>query len=347
MDTPLSTLPDPPARPLRFADIQALVADDAARVDALIRTRLASSVALINQVGEHIIAGGKRLRPLVVLLAARAVAGADGAGASGADPDRQGAVAAAAIIEFIHTATLLHDDVVDDSDRRRGQATANALFGNAASVLVGDFLYTRSFQLMVGTGSMPLMRLLADTTNAIAEGEVLQLLHLNNPDTSQEDYLRVIERKTAILFAAAAELGPLLAGAAAEQQQGLRRYGHCLGMAFQIADDLLDYVADESRLGKQLGDDLAEGKPTMPLIHALEHADADEAALLRTAIREGGRAHMPAVLAAIQRHGSLEHARRQAHAWADEAEAALAVLPDSPARQALAFLARFAIARQS
>ena len=182
------------------------------------------------------------------------------------------AIAAAAIIEFIHTATLLHDDVVDESDRRRGQATANALFGNAASVLVGDFLYTRSFQLMVGTGSMPLMRLLADTTNAIAEGEVLQLMHLNNPDTRQDDYLRVIERKTAILFAAAAELGPLLAGAPVAQQQGLRRYGHCLGMAFQIADDLLDYVADESRLGKQLGDDLAEGKPTMPLIHALEHA---------------------------------------------------------------------------
>ena len=168
---PLEHTARPACRPLRFADIQALVADDAARVDALIRTRQASSVALINQVGEHIIAGGKRLRPLVVLLAARAVAGADGAGASGADPDRQGAVAAAAIIEFIHTATLLHDDVVDDSDRRRGQATANALFGNAASVLVGDFLYTRSFQLMVGTGSMPLMRLLADTTNAIAEGE--------------------------------------------------------------------------------------------------------------------------------------------------------------------------------
>lgn len=340
MDTSLTTLPDPPARPLQFTDIQALVADDAARVDALIRTRLASSVALINQVGEHIIGGGKRLRPLVVLLAAQAATG-------DRDPDDDRAVAAAAIIEFIHTATLLHDDVVDESDRRRGRATANALFGNAASVLVGDFLYTRSFQLMVGTGSMPLMRLLADTTNAIAEGEVLQLLHLNNPDTSQDDYLRVIERKTAILFAAAAELGPLLADAPQQQQQGLRRYGHCLGMAFQIADDLLDYVADESRLGKQLGDDLAEGKPTMPLIHALEHADPDEAQLLRTAIRDGGREHMPAVLAAIDRHGSLDHARQQAGSWADQAIAALDVLPASPARDALAFLAGFAIARQS
>ncbi len=343
MDAPLTTMHDSPARPLQFADIQALVADDAARVDALIRTRLASSVALINQVGEHIIAGGKRLRPLVVLLAAQAVAGQAGNG----NPDDDGAIAAAAIIEFIHTATLLHDDVVDESDRRRGQATANALFGNAASVLVGDFLYTRSFQLMVGTGSMPLMRLLADTTNAIAEGEVLQLMHLNNPDTRQDDYLRVIERKTAILFAAAAELGPLLAGAPVAQQQGLRRYGHCLGMAFQIADDLLDYVADESRLGKQLGDDLAEGKPTMPLIHALEHAAPAEAEQLRRAIREGGREHMPAVLAAIQRHGSLDHARQQAETWADQAIAALDVLPASAARDALAFLAGFAIARQS
>jgi len=343
MDPSLTILPDSPARPLQFADVQALVADDAARVDALIRARLASSVVLINQVAEHIIGGGKRLRPLVVLLAAQAAA-AEG-GSRDQDDDRP--IAAAAIIEFIHTATLLHDDVVDESDRRRGRATANTLFGNAASVLVGDFLYSRSFQLMVGTGSVPLMQLLADTTNAIAEGEVLQLLHLNNPDTSQDDYLRVIERKTAILFAAAAELGPLLAGAPVAQQQGLRRYGHCLGMAFQIADDLLDYVADETRLGKQLGDDLAEGKPTLPLIHALEQADADETRQLRAAISAGGREHMPAVLAAIDRHGSLDFARQQARAWANEAVAALAVVPASPAREALAFLASFAIARQS
>ncbi|MBX3725974.1 MAG: polyprenyl synthetase family protein [Xanthomonadales bacterium] len=320
--------------PSDFAAVQALVAEDARQVDALIRRRLASEVLLVNQVAEHIVAGGKRLRPLVVLLAARA------AGYRG-----DGHIAAAAIIEFIHTATLLHDDVVDESDLRRGRRTANSLFGNAASVLVGDFLYSRSFQLMVDLDAMPVMRLLADTTNAIAEGEVLQLMHIHNPDTTEADYLRVIERKTAILFAAAAQLGGLLAGLDGARVQALRDYGHALGMAFQIADDILDYEADEDALGKHLGDDLAEGKPTLPLIHALAHARGEEAATLRNAVASGGREHLPAVLAAIRSHGGLDYARRQAGDHAGGATDALAALPASPYRDALAFLARFAVDR--
>ena len=322
--------------PTDFTQVQALIADDARSVDALIRQRLSSDVLLVNQVAEHIVAGGKRLRPVVVLLAAHA------AGYRGNDH-----IAAAAIIEFIHTATLLHDDVVDESERRRGRDTANALFGNAASVLVGDFLYSRSFQLMVDINRMPVMRLLADTTNAIAEGEVLQLMHLNNPDTSQADYLRVIERKTAILFAAAAELGALLAERPEAQREALRGYGHSLGMAFQIADDILDYDADEASLGKQLGDDLAEGKPTLPLIHALAHADADVAQRLREIVRAGDRDQLPLVLDAIRRHGGLDHAREHAQTLATRAVRHLAELPPSPYTDALAYLAEFAVARRS
>ena len=314
--------------PTDFTQVQALIADDARSVDALIRQRLSSDVLLVNQVAEHIVAGGKRLRPVVVLLAAHA------AGYRGNDH-----IAAAAIIEFIHTATLLHDDVVDESERRRGRDTANALFGNAASVLVGDFLYSRSFQLMVDINRMPVMRLLADTTNAIAEGEVLQLMHLNNPDTSQADYLRVIERKTAILFAAAAELGALLAERPEAQREALRGYGHSLGMAFQIAD--------EASLGKQLGDDLAEGKPTLPLIHALAHADADVAQRLREIVRAGDRDQLPLVLDAIRRHGGLDHAREHAQTLATRAVRHLAELPPSPYTDALAYLAEFAVARRS
>src|SRR5688572_5785647 len=250
--------PSPPG----IAEIQRLAADDMAAVDALIRRRLASDVVLINQISEHIVAaGGKRLRPMLVVLAARALGG--GAGAH----------QLAAIVEFIHTSTLLHDDVVDESDLRRGRRTANALWGNAPSVLVGDFLYSRSFQLMVELDSMPVMRVLADTTNRIAEGEVLQLLHVHNPDTDEAAYLRVIERKTAVLFAAATRLGAMQAGASAEVQQRLHDFGMNLGLAFQIADDVLDYTADAADLGKNLGDDLAEGKATLPLIHAMAHSN--------------------------------------------------------------------------
>ena len=329
-----ATVTDNP--PTDFAAVQALVADDARRVDVLIRQRLSSDVLLVNQVAEHIVAGGKRLRPMVVLLAAHA------AGYRGGDH-----VAAAAIIEFIHTATLLHDDVVDESDLRRGRRTANSLFGNAASVLVGDFLYSRSFQLMVDMDTMPVMRLLADTTNAIAEGEVLQLMHLNNPDTSERDYLHVIERKTAILFAAAAELGAILAGRGERDRSALRAYGHALGMAFQIADDMLDYEADENALGKHLGDDLAEGKPTLPLIRALALTAPPETEQLRAIIAAGDRQQLPVVLEAIRRHGGLDYARMRAEAYAREAVEALAALPPSPHLDAMIFLADFAVARRT
>src|SRR5688500_14554691 len=276
LPSPMNSAPLPPPA-LSLSAIQALAVDDMARVDALIRTRLASDVVLINQVGEYIIgAGGKRLRPMLLLLAARAL------GHHGEDAHQL-----AAVVEFIHTATLLHDDVVDESDLRRGRRTANAVWGNAASVLVGDFLYSRSFQLMVELDRMDVMRLLADTTNRIAEGEVLQLLHVRNPDTDEAAYLRVIERKTAVLFAAATRLGAMLAGADARTCDALEDYGLQLGYAFQIADDVLDYAAEADALGKNLGDDLAEGKATLPLIHAIRHADASTQAALRHAIEHG------------------------------------------------------------
>ncbi|GAP67353.1 geranylgeranyl pyrophosphate synthase [Mizugakiibacter sediminis] len=328
---------DAVASPRDFAAVRALAAADMARVDALIRARLASDVVLINQIAEHIIGGGgKRLRPMLHVLAARA------AGYEGAQH-----VQLAAVIEFIHTATLLHDDVVDASDLRRGRKTANALWGNAASVLVGDFLYSRSFQLMVELDRMRVMRILADTTNAIAEGEVLQLLNIGNPDTDEAAYLRVIERKTAVLFAAATELGAVLGGLPEAQAQALRRYGMELGYAFQIADDLLDYVSDAQTLGKNIGDDLAEGKPTLPLIYALETARADEAAALRRAIESGGLESLDRIVAAIRDSGALQRTRARAQQHADAACAALAAIPPSPWREALATLAGYAVERTS
>lgn len=315
--------------------IQALAAGDMAAVDALIRRRLGSDVALVNQVAEHIIAaGGKRLRPMLLLLAARAL------GHSGADAHQL-----AAVVEFIHTATLLHDDVVDESDLRRGRKTANALFGNAASVLVGDFLYSRSFQLMVELERLPVMKVLADTTNAIAEGEVLQLLHIRNPDTDERAYLKVIERKTAVLFAAATRLGAFLAGADESAQQRLHDYGMALGYAFQIADDVLDYSADEATLGKHLGDDLAEGKATLPLIHAIQHSDPGVRERLRAIVEDGDVDAMPEVLAAIDASGGLEYSRRRAETYAAAAEAALDGLDENDAVAALRGLARYAVRR--
>ncbi|MBS0193945.1 MAG: polyprenyl synthetase family protein [Proteobacteria bacterium] len=306
-----------------------------AAVDALIRRRLASDVVLVNQIGEHIVAaGGKRLRPMLAVLAARAL------GYAGTDHHQL-----AAIIEFIHTATLLHDDVVDESDLRRGRKTANALWGNAPSVLVGDFLYSRSFQLMVELERPQVMQVLADTTNAIAEGEVLQLLHVRNPDTDEAAYTRVIERKTAVLFAAATRLGALLADADAHTQQALHDYGLELGFAFQIADDVLDYTADAGALGKNLGDDLAEGKATLPLIHALAHADADAAAAIRHAIATGDLTAMPAILAAIRGSGGLDYSAAKARDHACRAQDALHVIPPSLWRDALHGLARYAIER--
>ena len=318
--------------------IQALAATDMAAVDTLIRTRLASDVVLINQVAEHIVsAGGKRLRPMLVVLAGQATAEVAG---TGADHHQL-----AAIIEFIHTSTLLHDDVVDESDLRRGRSTANAIWGNAASVLVGDFLYSRSFQLMVELDRMEVMQVLADTTNLIAEGEVLQLLHVRNPDTDEATYLRVIERKTAVLFAAGTQLGALASGADARTQQALYDYGMNLGYAFQIADDVLDYTADADDLGKNLGDDLAEGKATLPLIHAMANSDAATRERLRRVVQEGDTAAMPEALAAIHASGGLEYSRRRALDYALAAEAALAGLPDSEALAALRGLARYAVER--
>ena len=325
---PTAPLPD-------LAAIQALAADDMAGIDALIRRRLASDVVLINQVAEHIIsAGGKRLRPMLVALAGRACGG------HGAEHHQL-----AAIIEFIHTSTLLHDDVIDESDLRRGRSTANAIWGNAASVLVGDFLYSRSFQLMVELDRMQVMQVLANATNRIAEGEVLQLLHVRNPDVDEAAYLEVIERKTAVLFAAGTRLGALASGADEATQQRLHDYGLQLGYAFQIADDMLDYTADGADLGKNLGDDLAEGKATLPLIHAMAHSDEAVRQRLRAIVEAGDAGAMEEVLAAIRACGSLDYCRQRAGEYADAAEEALADLPANPAVAALRGLARYAVER--
>jgi len=332
----MSSLPAEQARSIQsFNDVQALAASGMTAVNALIRQRLASDVVLINQIAEHIIGGGgKRLRPMLVLLAAQAAA------YRGRDH-----VLLAAVVEFIHTATLLHDDVVDESDLRRGRKTANALWGNAASVLVGDFLYSRSFQMMVEADDMRVMRILADTTNRIAEGEVLQLLNIHNPDVDEGAYLRVIERKTAVLFSAATRLGGLLGGLPAAQEEALARYGLNLGFEFQIADDVLDYVSDAATLGKNIGDDLAEGKATLPLIYAIERSDAARAASLRRAIETGGLDSLDNIVMAIRDSGALERARDRAQGYADAANAALSTLPHSPAYDALRVLADYALKR--
>ena len=329
----------PPAAP-GLPAIQTLARPDMAAVDALIRERLASDVVLINQVAEYIIgAGGKRLRPMLLLLATGAI-GRPAGKAIGSDAHQL-----AAVVEFIHTSTLLHDDVVDESDLRRGRKTANAVWGNAASVLVGDFLYSRSFQLMVELDSMPVQKILADTTNRIAEGEVLQLLHVRNPDVDEAAYLRVIERKTAVLFAAATRLGALLAGANEAVQQQLHDYGLNLGYAFQIADDVLDYASDAQTLGKNLGDDLAEGKATLPLIHAIRHADVDTTTRLRKAIEDGDTDALPEVLAAIHAANGLDYSRRRARDYAALAEQALEGLEENDHVAALRGLAGYAVNR--
>ncbi|HWU76554.1 MAG TPA: polyprenyl synthetase family protein [Rhodanobacter sp.] len=332
MSTPAEPIPGPSHD---FAQVRDLAAADMRRVDALIRERLSSDVLLINQIADHIIAGGgKRLRPMLHVLAA---------GAAGYRGDQHAKLAA--IIEFIHTSTLLHDDVVDESDLRRGRKTANALWGNAASVLVGDFLYSRSFQLMVELDDMRIMRILADTTNTIAEGEVLQLLNIGNADVDEAAYLAVIERKTAVLFAAATELGGILGGLPDARVAALRRYGMELGYAFQIADDLLDYIGDAGALGKNIGDDLAEGKPTLPLIYALERASAEQAQSLRHAIEHGGLDSLERIIASIRDSGALERTRDRALAHVQAAREALAVLPASAHRDALASLADYAVQR--
>jgi octaprenyl-diphosphate synthase len=311
------------------------LADDMAAVDAVLRGSLDSDVVLIRQVAEHIIAGGgKRLRPAVLLLAAQAT------GYQGRDHH-----VLAAVIEMIHTATLLHDDVVDESDMRRGHATANAAFGNAASVLVGDFLYSRAFQLMVGVSRMRVLSIVADATNLIAEGEVLQLMHTGDAELTENDYFEVIRRKTAMLFEAAGRLGAVLGDADAAVEDALGSYGLHLGTAFQIMDDVLDYSGEAAAIGKNLGDDLAEGKMTLPLIRALAVATPDDAALIRHAISGGGLTDFRPVVATLERSGALAYAREHAQVASRAATAALAGLPPSAAASSLLQLATFAADR--
>jgi octaprenyl-diphosphate synthase len=313
------------------------VADDMQQVDALIRARLDSDVALVRQVAEYIVAGGgKRLRPALLLLSAGAL-----------DYRSAARLELAAVVEFIHTATLLHDDVVDESPLRRGQRTANAAFGNAASVLVGDFLYSRAFQMMVGLNSMRVMQVLADATNTIAEGEVLQLMNCHDPDVDEARYLDVVRRKTAKLFEAAARLGGVLGGTDAAMEEGLAVYGMHLGTAFQLVDDVLDYSGVAQETGKSLGDDLAEGKPTLPLIRVMQAGDPAQRALVRQAIIEGGREDFEPVLAAIRATGALDYARAAAAREADVAARAIKGLAPSVYRESLLELAAFSVTRRS
>lgn len=315
--------------------VRTLTAEDMAYVNHCIQRHLQSDVALINQLGHYILeSGGKRLRPLLALLSARAL-----------QIKSQHHIELAAIIEFIHTATLLHDDVVDASNLRRGRQTANAIWGNEASVLVGDFLYSRAFQMMVTLQNMKIMDIMADATNTIAAGEVMQLLYCHNAETTQADYLAVIHRKTAKLFAAAAQGGAVLAQATPTQEQQLIQYGTHIGTAFQLIDDVLDYSASAAEMGKNIGDDLAEGKPTLPLIIALQRAEATTAELIRHAIRQGGLEHIQTIQSAIQETGALEYTTALAQQEAAQAVAALDALPESPYKNALIALAHFAVAR--
>jgi octaprenyl-diphosphate synthase len=331
-----SRLPSLPVSIL--ATVKDLVRPDLGAVDAVIRSSMKSSVELVDQVAEHIISGGgKRLRPLIVLLAARACAYR---GSSHID--------AAAFIEFIHTATLLHDDVVDGSSKRRGRDTANSVYGNQASVLVGDFVYSRAFQMMAAIGSQRVMEIMSEATNVIAEGEVLQLMNANDPETTQQRYLEVIYRKTAKLFESGAEVAAVIAGASPSQQKALAEYGRHLGTAYQLIDDVLDYQSNPEELGKNLGDDLAEGKPTLPLIQALRRTeDGQVRDIIRAAIEQGGLDHLEVIAAAIESTGSLEYTRRLAQDEADQALTALHALPETPYKQGLATLARFAVERSS
>jgi len=311
------------------------IAPEMAEVDRVLRASLDSDVSLVRQVADYIInAGGKRLRPALLILAAKAC------GYQGRHH-----FTLAAVIEMIHTATLLHDDVVDESALRRGNATANAMFGNAASVLVGDFLYSRSFQLMVGVGSVRVLAVLSDTTNTIAAGEVLQLMHSGDPDLTEGAYLEVIERKTAQLFEAATRLGAIIADASPEREDALARYGAHLGTAFQLVDDVLDYSGELAEIGKSLGDDLAEGKMTLPLIRALEVGTADDAAIVRNAIERGHLADFKSVMDVLARTRALEYTRERATRESDAAIACVRELPDSPDRQTLLELASFAARR--
>ncbi len=323
-------------RTMDFKAIQALTAIDMAKVDETILAQLNSEVSLINQLGFYIVSGGgKRLRPLLAVLSAKAL------GYEGKDH-----TTAAAFIEFIHTATLLHDDVVDESDMRRGKETANAAFGNAASVLVGDFIYTRSFQMMTNLGSLKILALMSDAVNVIAEGEVQQLMNCNDPDTTEESYMQVIYSKTARLFEAATQIGAILTDAPEEIETALQNYGKYLGTAFQLIDDVMDYTADGKEMGKNVGDDLAEGKPTLPLLYAMQNGNPAQATMIRDAIEHSnGMERLDEIMQAMADTGSLEYTTQMAHKEADKAIAELTALPESEYKQALVALAHLAVER--
>lgn len=321
--------------PFNLESLKAFTDSDMNRVNKVIENHLSSDVVLINQLSQHIIhSGGKRLRPMLVMLGARAC-----------HYHGEHDALLAAIIEFIHTATLLHDDVVDDSQMRRGQETASSIWGNEAAVLVGDYLYSRSFQLMVLADSLPIMNLMANTTNTIAQGEVMQLLNINDPDTTEEKYYEVIYSKTACLFEAACKIGAIITTADSAMETALGEYGKHLGIAFQLVDDALDYEANSSVLGKNVGDDLAEGKPTLPLIYAMQHGSEKQSSMIRSAIENGGLEQIEEITQAIQSTGALDYTHQKAIQHAETAKAELNKLPDSSAKQALSFVADYAVER--
>lgn len=325
---PVSPTPSP---------LHAVVAEDFAAVNRTIIEQLTSKVPLVETIGQYIIeSGGKRLRPLLALLAARAL-----------NYTGEKHIPLATLIEFMHTSTLLHDDVVDESHMRRGKKTANDAWGNAPSVLVGDFLYARSFQMMVDVGSMRIMAILSGATCIIAEGEVLQLTNIGNPSISEADYFETILGKTAMLFEAASHSGAVLAQATPEQEHALQYYGRYLGLAFKLIDDLLDYQGDADAMGKNVGDDLAEGKPTLPLIHAMEQGTPEQAKLIRQVIRQGGLEQLDAVLEIVHATGALDYTRQRAEEMADKALEQLNTLPPSTYRDSMAQLARLAVDRKA
>lgn len=320
-----------------LSEVRLLVEADMQAVDVHIINRLRSDVVLINQLGNYIVdGGGKRLRPLLALLSAKAC-----------DYTGKGHIGLAAIVELIHTATLLHDDVVDDSKMRRNRETANAIWGNEAAVLVGDFLYTRAFQMMVELGSMRIMDILAQATNTIAEGEVLQLLNCNDPDTTEASYMEVIHSKTAKLFEAATQIGAVLAGRPESEIYALAAYGMHAGTAFQLVDDVLDYRVSSNQMGKNVGDDLAEGKPTLPLIYAMRAGDLAQRSVIRNAIEQGGLEQLDLVIDAIESTGAITYTESVARHEAQLAASSLAILPDSPYKEALISLTQVAVERDS
>lgn len=339
MNIKTSHIADTESQPIDIKRVMGLVDDDMRDVNALITTNLSSDVALIKQLGAYIVqAGGKRLRPMSLLLVAKATN-------LETDDTHKNACLLAAIIEFIHTATLLHDDVVDESELRRGRETANEVFGNAASVLVGDFLYSRAFQMMVETGSMRVMEILSHTTNQIAEGEVMQLINCGSADTTEQQYMDTIQSKTAILFEAATSLGAVITKQASSVEHAMGAYGLHLGTAFQLVDDILDYTAAAEDMGKNVGDDLAEGKPTLPLINAIERSSGYDKDILVDAITNASRENLSDVLRIIEATGSLAYTARVAREQARKAQEFLEVLPDSTFKSALGDLAEFSVSR--